>query len=89
MDNVKTSGMITGLGAVNKPWDQCTPEEKIEKLRSEAKEMQFLANRVQMLSDQIEQLKKHDHINGTIVIPISQNHGGTLMGGVGRMNPLL
>ena len=87
MEKEIPSGMIAGLSAGNKPWNQCTSEEKIEKLRSEAQQMQFLANRVQQLSEQIEQLKKHDHINGNLVIPI-QNQGGTLMGGVGRFNPL-
>lgn len=74
---------------LNKKWDECTDAERIVKLREEARQMQYMVNRVVALEAQVRALELHSHADGKVVVPVSNNQGSGLgMVGASRQNLL-
>jgi len=63
---------------LEKKWDDCTTEEKLEKIRAELRDFRYLTNRVCNVEGHIERLKEHSHQDGKIVIPLKEleKHSG-------------
>lgn len=68
---------------LSKPWIECSAEEKLEKVREELVQLNYMSNRIAELSSQISQLMQHSHLDGKLVAPL---HGG-LNGLVGTTTP--
>lgn len=80
----KTLGQI----GIMKKWDECTADEKIEKLRQEAQQMQYLSNRISQLEATLRDYQQHNHVDGRVVVPLQTNTGFGQTLTAGRMNPL-
>lgn len=82
-------GILNQVELFKKTWDQCTIEEKLEKLRLELQEQQHLSTRVNNLDISVSHLKAHTHsADGRPVIEISnlERFGGSAC--ASRMNHL-
>jgi hypothetical protein len=86
--NPTTSGQIGGaikqnielISLRNKKWDECSSEEKVEKLRAEMRELNYLSTNVTNLRMQVEALEEHAHADGKVVIPVKTPN--KLLGGL-------
>lgn len=68
-------------------WDNCTIEEKLEKLRDEIRAFNYTNTAVASLRDDVEKLGEHSHtVKGDIHIPFKQNYKSS--NSVGRMSYL-
>lgn len=86
MDDKKSIGLGL-IGTVSKKWDECTADEKIEKLKYEAQQMQYLSTTVSRLEETLRRYEQHGHIDGKVVVPMqTQGYGQTLS--ASRMNHL-
>lgn len=76
-----------------KAWDECTIEEKLEKIKMSIKDMSYNDTNINItlgnIAMKLENLNKHSHLqNGEIVVPLNNNSGTNGMG-VARGNILL
>lgn len=78
------------MAILNKTWDECTVEEKLEKVREELIQLGYNTNRVNNLEVEITKLKDHDHKDGKVVIALSNNalNGTGYLSGASRRNNL-
>jgi hypothetical protein len=68
----------------NKKWDECAPEEKVEKLRMETRELAYLSTGLNNLRMQVEALEEHSHADGKVVISVRKP--SQFLGGIAYRN---
>jgi hypothetical protein len=80
MENEKTPTSIGGLGLVGgalfKKWEECSLEEKLDKLRAEIREFRYTSQSVNQIREEIESLREHTHVEGKVQIPFKRNYNG-------------
>ena len=79
----KNVGTALGqLGVIQKPWAEQTTEEKLESVRLEIRDFNYLTSRIVELENKIYQLENHSHTNdGKVSVAISLvNNRGNLNG---------
>lgn len=79
-NTAKAVGGAMLLSTLTKNWDDCTVEEKLEKVREELRQLGHLTNRVTNLDICQNKLMKHTHADGKVVVPIEDN--STMYAGV-------
>lgn len=95
MDNVKNieAGLtgLTGLGVAIKPRAEQTAEERVESLKMEVRDFQYILNRIVELEQKLWFLENHTHkADGTLVVPFNlvKNYGNSPMTGAMRHSRL-
>lgn len=63
---------------MEKPWDECTDEERVKKLRMELLNQRYLVNRIMRLERNINKLKNHQHLDGKIVTVLTEEYSGEI-----------
>lgn len=88
----KIADVLVPIALRSKKWVECTDAEKIEKLRMEGQDMQYMTQRVSALESLIYQLQNHTHDGqGKLTVPLNNYPGGFTGGAVSgahRTNPL-
>lgn len=74
----------TRRAILEKSWDACSAEEKLEKVREELQQLGHLLQSVNNIYLEIAKLKEHDHKDGKIVIPLNTSalNGFAAIGGL-------
>jgi len=77
----QTNELSLGVSNILKKWEECSIEDKLEKLRAELRSSRYLNNRVYNLESQISELSNHSHDgNGNVTVKMdlfkSQRLGG-------------
>ncbi len=99
--NPTTSGTVAGaignedykkrMAILEKPWTDCSVEEKLEKLKEELIQLGHMSWSINNLQNEITKLKEHDHKDGKIIIPLNAsapNALGSIGGLASRRNNL-
>lgn len=70
----------------NKPFAELTSDQKIDRLVEEIRQMRHLNSRIYGLEEQLRKMQKHDHVNGKVVIELTDNYGlgGLSTGSIGQ-----
>ena len=63
----------------NKHWSELTSDEKIERLREIVKRLESQNSN---LRETVDNLREHQHIDGTIVIPMKRHYSGDVCEGM-------
>lgn len=74
----------TLLTRLQKKWDDCTTDEKLDKLRAEIGDLRYMSQRIE---NDVESLREHSHIDGKVSVPFKKTYGGN--SGVSRMDYLV
>ena len=82
MENAKNpnSAALGGLANLTKKWDECSVEEKLEKIRNELRELRYGIGRINQVEETIRELQNHEHSeSGKMLVPLNTNRGLTGM----------
>lgn len=100
MENTPTIGSINKVGMdaymarqaiLNKNWDDCSVEEKLEKVKEELIQLGHMSYSINNISLDVQKLKDHTHAEGKVVIPLNStafNGLASPSGGASRKNNL-
>ena len=75
---------------LDKPWNEASVEEKLEKIKEELLQVRHLTDSVHNLGAQVNNLNEHTHVDGKVVVTINRFNGAGLVGAVmaQRKDPL-
>jgi hypothetical protein len=79
------------MAILEKPWTDCSVEEKLEKVKEELVELGHMSWSINNLQSEITKLKEHDHKDGKIIVPLhasALNGLGSIRGLASRRNNL-
>lgn len=70
-EKIKNSARASGGADREKYWKELTPDEKIERMRTEVKGVQRSQSTLwDLVNNFVLQMESHEHLNGKIVSPI-------------------
>lgn len=72
------------LAILEKPWADCSVEEKLDKVREELVQLGHITWSISNLQNEVAKLKEHDHKDGKVVIPLNAN----VLNGLGSIGGL-
>lgn len=68
-----TKKYIERRAVLEKLWEECSVEEKLEKIKAELSDRRYISNHIHNLQIEVNKLKEHSHQDGKIVIPLNAN----------------
>lgn len=72
------------VAMLEKPWADCSVEEKLEKIREELTQQSHMSWSINNLQNEVSKLKEHNHKDGKVVVPLNSNS----LNGVGSIGGL-
>jgi hypothetical protein len=89
-DSISNEDYKKRMEILEKPWADCSVDEKLEKIKNELIELSHMSWSINNLQNEIAKLKEHDHKDGRIIIPINRSalNGLGSIGSVSRRNNL-